>query len=131
MDITILKTGRQLFQVDSAVGIALCEAGIAEQIQKPVPAKKNLPEWGIGSTMGKPTIVRNLPNGEISVFDGSPDKAVTAWMHVGWNPVTQQREMMGVTPPEDILLAYKGAYENETAAKESSFAANDRSQRSK
>jgi len=110
MDIRVKATHNIFYQIPTAVAAVLVDAGICEQyVAAPAP-KPALPEWGLQKRNGRPCIVHNA-GAQQALFDGAPAKAATAFQTFCWSVEHQKREMQGPIPPDNVIEAYRKAFE--------------------
>lgn len=114
MDITVVKTQRNFYQVDSTLAALLLEAFPQEfeRLEKPVPVPRvTESQWGIGKGQsGYGCINLRLPSGELRRYDGFPDDAANGFKLRVWSGAAQEYVLEGPTPPESILAAYAAQY---------------------
>ncbi len=113
MDITVKRTHKTFYQVDSAAAVLLLEAFPSEfeRVEKPAPAPRPTgPQWGIGRMMDRVNITLHLPSGETRIYVGPPDTAADGFKYWQWSGEKQARVFDGPVPPAAIVEQYKAAY---------------------
>lgn len=110
MDITVTRTGKTFYQVDSAAAALLVEAFPShfERVMRVAPPRPTEPQWGVGRTAGGQTcIVLDLPSGEKRLFVGTPDEAATGFKYRQWDAEKQEHVFDGPVPPPEIIEHYR------------------------
>ena len=106
MDITITRTGRTFYEVDSSTAALFCEAGLAVQAAKVAPAKPQAaPEFFVANLeSGTPAIgFRNLLGTQF--YTGDADRAADYKFNGRWaapaEVVAQYQQLAAAKKAED------------------------------
>jgi hypothetical protein len=114
MDITVIKTQKTFYQVDSTLAALLLEAFPQEfeRVERPAPAPRATePQWGIGKTLGGYVSINlRLPSGEMRSYDGPPEDAANGFKLRQWSGAEQTYVVVGPVPPESIIAMYTAQY---------------------
>ena len=115
MDITVNRTQKTFYQVDSTLAALLLEAfpEAFERVERPAPAPRVLaPVFGIGiSEGGYARICLQLPSGETRSYDGPPETAKDGFKVLAWSGEAQARILQGPEPPAEIIEQYRLRYQ--------------------
>jgi len=114
VDITVIRTRKTFYEVNSTLAALLIEAFPSEfeKLFVPAPAPCSTePQWGIGKGQGGYACINlRLPSGELRRYDGWPEKAADGFKIRQWSGEKQDYIFDGPVPPESILAAYAAQY---------------------
>lgn len=114
MDITVIRTQKTFYEVNSTLAALLIEAfpNEFEKLFCPAPAPRSTePQWGIGKTLGGYVCINlRLPSGETRSYDGLPENAANGFKYRQWSGEKQDYIVDGPVPPDSILAAYAAQY---------------------
>jgi hypothetical protein len=110
VDITVNRTQKTFYQVDSTLAALLLEAfpEAFERVERVVLAPRPTePQWGLGITeSGYARITLLLPSGETRSYDGPPETAKDGFKVLAWSGEAQARVLQGPEPPAEIIKQY-------------------------
>ena len=110
MDVKVTSTGKVFYQVDYAIAALLLEmfpAAIERVNPKPTPPAP-VPQWGISTDAGGFTyIFHKSASGQVTRYDGHPDKAVDGFKVRRWNGEKENYVFEGPEPPADVVEQYR------------------------